>query len=243
MTCFFLIINDSFTQEENNSKNLLIMKIFLTLALFFGYSVEYYAQSRLVSEVRNSVRNHHSELLVIDSDKTFEEAIAGINIPAAIINNLVLVDVFYYSFNGILCKGQLLVNKAVKQDIIEIFEFIKESRFPVERVIPIAKYDWSDEASIEDNNTTAFNYRFVSGTRIVSSHAYGYAIDINPIQNPYIKRDIIIPEGSSYDPSVRGTITSDSQLVREFKIRGWSWGGDWRSVKDYQHFEKKIGKK
>lgn len=201
------------------------------------------AQSAGNNDIYLSTQNHHSELLIIDSQLSFEEAIDGISIPQSILDDLVLVNVFYYSFDGNLHKGQLLINKAVKQDIIEIFEFIKESRFPIDKVIPIVKYDWSDEASLSDNNTTAFNYRFVSGTRIVSNHAYGYAIDINPKQNPYIKRNKILPEGAIYDHNSPGTITRDSQLVKEFKKRGWSWGGDWRTVKDYQHFEKRIGRK
>ena len=218
------------------------MKIFLFCVLSAASVCNLFAQSDILISNGHHVQNHNSEFLIIDSQLTFEEAIEGISIPQSIINNLVLVDVFYYSFDGNLHKGQLLINRAVKNDIIEIFEFIKESRFPIDKVIPIAKYDWSDEASLSDNNTTSFNYRFVSGTRIVSNHAYGYAIDINPVQNPYIKRNKILPLGAVYDPDAPGTITRDSQLVQEFKKRGWSWGGDWRSVKDYQHFEKRIGK-
>ncbi len=218
------------------------MKIILFCLLAVFYSTESKPQNINVNEGQIQGQNYHSEYLIVDSQITFEEATDGMNIPQSIINDLVLVDVFYYSFDGNLHKGQLLINNAVKQDIIEIFEFIKESRFPIEKVIPIVKYDWSDEASVTDNNTTAFNYRFVSGTRIVSNHAYGYAVDINPMQNPYIKRNKVLPEGAVYDPDEPGTITRDSQLVNEFKKRGWSWGGDWKSVKDYQHFEKRIGK-
>lgn len=219
------------------------MKFFSVLLTIFCFITDNSAQNNnMLNDLLNGVQDYNSEYLVVDSDLTFEESVDGISIPISIINNLVLLDVFYYSYDGKLHKGQLLVNKEVAQDIQEIFEFIKETRFPIEKVVPIIKYDWSDEASVSDNNTTAFNYRFVSGTRIVSNHAYGYAIDINPKQNPYIKRNKVIPAGAVYDTNVPGTITADSQLVKEFKERGWSWGGDWRSVKDYQHFEKRIGK-
>ncbi|MFO7524351.1 MAG: M15 family metallopeptidase [Ignavibacteriaceae bacterium] len=218
------------------------MRLFFLLVISLLISTEYSAQNSIQNGMNNNVQDLNSEYVIIDSDYSFEEAVEGISIPLSIVNNLVLINVFYYSFDGQLHKGQLIVNKEVQEDITEIFEFIKETRFPIEKVIPIIKYDWSDEASTSDNNTTAFNYRFVSGTRIVSNHAYGYAIDINPMQNPYIKRNKVLPPGASYDTSVPGTITSDSQLVNEFKERGWSWGGDWRSVKDYQHFEKRIGK-
>lgn len=218
------------------------MRLFFLLVISLLISTEYSAQNSIQNGMNNSAQDLNSEYVIIDSDYSFEEAVEGISIPLSIVNNLVLINVFYYSFDEQLHKGQLIVNKEVQEDITEIFEFIKETRFPIEKVIPIIKYDWSDEASTSDNNTTAFNYRFVSGTRIVSNHAYGYAIDINPMQNPYIKRNKVLPPGASYDISVPGTITPDSQLVKEFKERGWSWGGDWRSVKDYQHFEKRIGK-
>lgn len=177
---------------------------------------------------------------VIDSDVAFEEAVAGISIPESILENLRLVDVYYYGFDDKLHKGQLVVHKNVVLDVIEIFELIRESRFPIDKVIPISKYGWSDESSIQDNNTSAFNYRFISGTRVISNHASGLAIDINPALNPYIKNGISLPEKCVYDTTKAGTILSDSELVKEFKRRGWQWGGDWKSLKDYQHFEKKL---
>lgn len=218
------------------------MKLLFILLSIIHYSMVLNGQSLNHDKKNDFNESLHSEFLIIDSDLSFEEATEGMNIPHSIVSNLILVDVFYYSFDENLHKGQLLINKAVKQDIIEIFEFIKESRFPIGKVVPIVIYDWSDEASTLDNNTTAFNYRFVSGTRIVSNHAYGYAIDINPMQNPYIKRNKVLPAGAVYEPDAPGTITRNSQLVKEFKKRGWSWGGDWKSVKDYQHFEKQIKK-
>jgi len=177
---------------------------------------------------------------VIDSDVAFEEAVAGISIPQSILENLRLVDVYYYGFDDKLHKGQLVVHKNVVLDVIEIFELIRESRFPIGKVIPISKYGWSDESSIQDNNTSAFNYRFISGTRVISNHASGLAIDINPALNPYIKNGISLPEKCVYDTTKAGTILSDLELVKEFKRRGWQWGGDWKSLKDYQHFEKKL---
>ena len=116
-----------------------------------------------------------------------KKLVSGKNIPQSIIENLRLVDVYYYGFDEKLHKGQLVVHKEVVLDIIEIFEFIRETHFPISKVIPISKYDWSDEKSMQDNNTSAFNYRYISGTRVISNHASGLAIDINPMLNPYIK--------------------------------------------------------
>jgi len=188
----------------------------------------------------NNVVQYEEKGFVIDSDMAFEEAVAGISIPQSILENLRLVDVYYYGFDDKLHKGQLVVHKAVVLDVIEIFELIRESSFPISKVVPISNYGWSDEKSMQDNNTSAFNYRFISGTRVISNHASGLAIDINPMMNPYIKNGISLPEKSVYDTIKAGTISSGSQLVKEFKQRGWQWGGDWKSLKDYQHFEKKL---
>ncbi len=177
---------------------------------------------------------------VIDSNIDFEQAVSGKNIPQSIIENLRLVDVYYYGFDEKLHKGQLVVHREVVLDIIEIFEFIRERQFPISKVIPISKYGWSDDKSIMDNNTSAFNYRYISGTRVISNHASGLAIDINPGLNPYIKNGSSLPANCVYDTTKAGTILADSDLVKEFKKKGWQWGGDWKSLKDYQHFEKKL---
>lgn len=177
---------------------------------------------------------------VIDSDISFEEAISGKNIPQSILENLRLVDVYYYGFDEKLHKGQLVVHKEVVLDIIEIFEFMRERHFPISKVVPINKYDWSDEKSMQDNNTSAFNYRYISGTRVISNHASGLAIDINPMLNPYIKNGNSLPANCVYDTTKAGTILAESDLVKEFKNKGWQWGGDWISLKDYQHFEKNL---
>ena len=189
----------------------------------------------------NNILNQNEETgYVIDSDIDFNEAVAGQNIPQSVLENLRLVNVYYYGFDDKLHKGQLVVHKDIVLDMIEIFEIIRESRFPIGKVIPISKYGWSDEKSMRDNNTSAFNYRFISGSRVISNHAAGLAIDINPALNPYIKNGNSLPENCIYDTTKAGTILSDSELVKEFKRRGWQWGGDWKSLKDYQHFEKKL---
>jgi hypothetical protein len=178
--------------------------------------------------------------VIIDSDLTFEQSVSGINAPAEIIRNLELVEVKYYSFDKKIHQGQLVIHKSLSKDIQEIFEQILKNKFLVEKVIPIIKYNWSDEESMRDNNTSAFNYRFIRGTKILTAHGNGSAIDINPFLNPHIKKGKAIPEGAEYNPQKEGTITAESFLVKEFRKRGWQWGGNWRSSKDYQHFQKKI---
>ena len=90
------------------------------------------------------------------------------------------------------------------------------------------------------NNTSAFNYRMVTGGNYLSKHAYGFAIDINPVQNPYIKGDIVLPPDAVYDTSEPGTLANYSPIVKTFIRLGWTWGGNWKSLKDYQHFEKVL---
>lgn len=183
--------------------------------------------------------NQHEPNIIVDCNYTFDDAIAGIEIPISISKQLTLVDVEYYSFDNKLHRGQILVNKKTSKDIVEIFNFIKLTRFPIAKVIPIVNYNWSDEASMNDNNTSGFNYRKVKGYKVLSPHSYGLAIDINPLQNPHIKGKKISPLLGKYDTKAPGTILKSSELVSEFRKRGWQWGGSWKSSKDYQHFEKK----
>jgi len=105
-------------------------------------------------------------------------------------------------------------------------------------------YGGDDMTSMQDDNTSAFNCRVIAGTNRLSRHAYGLAIDVNPLYNPYVKGDVIQPpEGAAYldrSRDVKGMIHAEDICRREFMVRGWDWGGDWESRKDYQHFEKKA---
>jgi hypothetical protein len=184
-------------------------------------------------------KTEYNSDIIIDCKYTFDEAINGIEIPKSILKQLTLVEVEYYSFDEKLHRGQIVINQKAAKDVKEIFEFIKTIKFPIAKVIPIVKYNWSDEASMNDNNTSAFNYRIVKGYKLLSAHSYGLAIDINPLQNPHIKGKVVNPIKGSYNKKVAGTILKESKLVSEFRKRGWQWGGRWRSSKDYQHFEKK----
>lgn len=181
-----------------------------------------------------------NEDIIIDSKMTFEESIKGTNAPVSIINNLCLLDVEYYSFDNKLHKGQILIHKDISKDVKEVFELIKKLKFPVKEVIPIVQYNWSDSLSMAKNNTSAFNYRVVAGTNKLSNHSYGLAFDLNPFQNPYVSSSKkITPIGAKYKKKKKGTVYSSHEIVKFLKDRGWTWGGDWITIKDYQHFEKK----
>ena len=176
--------------------------------------------------------------VVTDSDLTLKQALENITVPDSIKKNLTLVDVWYFSFDKRLHKGQLVIRKELANDIKEIFNEIENSHYPVNKVIPIVKYNWNDDSSMADNNTSAFNYRVIKGTKVISFHAKGQAIDINPFLNPQVKRGVVSPAGAVYDASKPGTIKINSVVYKAFIKRGWQWGGNWHSLKDYQHFEK-----
>lgn len=183
--------------------------------------------------------NDQHDTIIMDSRMSFSEAIAGTKAPDGVIRELCLVDVLYYSFDGKLHQGQLIVHQCVRQDVEEIFALIKRERFPVARAIPIVRYGWSDNESMADNNTSAFNYRRVAGTRRLSRHATGHAMDINPIQNPVIyQTGRISPKDSVYEPGTAGTLSEDSPVVRAFMDRGWCWGRHFRTMMDHHHFQK-----
>jgi len=158
-----------------------------------------------------------------------------------------IVDVLYYSFDGKVHKGQVVIEKRLVSDIQKVFYAALNGRFPIKSAIPIssdiffANGKWNeDNQSMMANNSAGFNYRKVTGGNYLSNHAYGFAIDINPVQNPYIKGDIVLPAGAIYDIGVPGALTEDCIVVKTFKSLGWKWGGNYRDLKDYQHFEKVL---
>lgn len=176
----------------------------------------------------------------IEAVPALEEALRGKEIPHEIRTTLALVTVPYISFADQPLQGRIIVHQAVAQEVLDIFQELFDLRFPIEKIIPVAHYEWNDDASMEDNNSSAFNYRVIHGTSELSNHSYGLAIDINPRMNPYCARDgSILPPNAIHDFAKTGTLVPGSAAVRAFTSRGWEWGGDWQR-KDWQHFEKKL---
>jgi peptidoglycan LD-endopeptidase CwlK len=177
-----------------------------------------------------------SNATLVDSNLSLEDALKGCKCPETVRREEVLVDVQYYSFDHRLHFGQIVVNRALAEDVRDIFREIANTKFPIAKVMPICKYDWSDDDSVAADNTSGFNYRSVPATHHLSNHAFGRAIDLNPAENPYM--DPVNGTDQKYDPSVPGTLTKDSAPTVIFRKHGWSWGGTWRRGRDYQHFEK-----
>lgn len=180
-----------------------------------------------------------TEEIIIDSSMSFSEAVEGTNAPEEVILCLSLIDVLYYSFDGLKHQGQIIVSRDLEDDVFEMFNFIEKILFPVEKVVPIVAYQWNDYNSMADNNSSSFNFRVIAGTTKLSMHSLGKAIDINPVQNPVMYPDgLISPAGAKYQTQERGTFTTDHPVVQEFLKRGWHWGGNFDQPKDYHHFEK-----
>lgn len=177
------------------------------------------------------------EPVVVDSQMTREEALGNNTFPQSVLASQELVTVRYYSFDEKLHEGQVVVHRDLADDIRAIFRDIEASKFPIAKVIPIVRYGWSDDKSIADNNTSAFNYRTIAGTKKLSDHARGRAIDINPYLNPWIGRSGVAKR--PYTTGRAGTLVAGDAVVQAFKKRGWSWGGSWKNSKDYQHFYKR----
>lgn len=183
--------------------------------------------------------------MIVDSNMSLKEALSQkyeINPPKEILDQQVIINVEYWSFDKQLHRGQIVINKDLKEDILKVFDLIKEIKFPIKSVIPIGDLRFlnDDDKSIYANNTSAFNYRYIARTTKISNHSFGRAIDINPLINPYFKGDYIFPADAKYIPGNPGVIEEGNQIYNLFISLDWQWGGNWKDRKDYQHFEKPV---
>lgn len=163
-------------------------------------------------------------------------------------DDLRYVHILHYDFDGNLAEGELICNEYIAQDLVEIFYELYRNEYQLEKVLLIDEYDGDDAASMEDNNTSCFNYRVVPGSSSLSKHALGLAIDINPLYNPYITYE----DGNENIAPANAIIYADRESNFPYKIdqndlcyqlfteHGFTWGGNWNSCKDYQHFQKVI---
>ena len=156
------------------------------------------------------------------------------------------LHVLHMGFDGQTKEGELVVNKAIAEDVLAIFKQLYEAEYPIEKVRLVDEYDADDEASMSDNNSSAFNFRFISHTTTISKHGLGMAVDINTLYNPYVKtvngKLSIEPANAEAYVDRSGDfphkIDHDDLCYKLFTQYGFTWGGDWEHSKDYQHFEK-----
>jgi hypothetical protein len=153
----------------------------------------------------------------------------------------------YWGFDGRAHTGTLVVNVRAVSPLTRVFSRLYAARFPIRRMRPVDAYGGSDERSLEADNTAAFNCRYAvaSGPKRWSVHAYGLAIDVDPVENPYLEGGRVHPRaGRAYLDRTRvrrGMAVRDGLLVDAFAAVGWPWGGRWAGSPDYQHFSSTGG--
>lgn len=150
------------------------------------------------------------------------------------------VRVTYWGYDGAAHVGGLIVHRSVASDVSGAFGKLYDGRFQIRRIHPVTVYGSDDDRSMAANNTSAFNCRGVTGGSSWSEHSYGTAIDINPVQNPYVavSGTVLPPSGKPWADRavpVPGMVKPGGVVVRAFADIGWGWGGNWRTLKDYQH--------
>jgi D-alanyl-D-alanine carboxypeptidase len=157
------------------------------------------------------------------------------------LSRLRLITMTYRGFDHKVHTGRLVVNAGVTGKLILVFGKLFAMRYPIRRMVPVDAYHGSDFASIQADNTSAFNCREATGSSSWSEHAYGLAVDLDPCENPYVsadgyeahKRCRTYVDRSLHDP---GVIHAGDKAVRAFASAGWGWGGTWQGARDYQHF-------
>lgn len=169
------------------------------------------------------------------------------------LSDLAYLKMLHWNFQGEIQVGEMIVNVAIAQDVLEAFHELFNNQYQIQSMYLVDNY-WigdgndTDTASIDANNTSAFNYRPITGGGNLSNHAYGRAIDINPQQNPYVWYDSAGNPNWSHtnandyidrSSGLAHVITHEDLCYQVFTAHGFSWGGDWSDPKDYQHFEKR----
>lgn len=161
------------------------------------------------------------------------------------LDDLRYIIVTYYGFDGLTHKGELIVNKSIAEKVCLIFQELYDAKYPIEKICLVDNYNGNDNDSMSDNNSSCFNYRTIDSSTKLSNHSKGLAIDINPLYNPYIRffngEMSVLPEaGKKYvdrNTDCAYMIQKGDACYNAFTKHGFSWGGEWTSSKDYQHFE------
>ncbi len=224
---------DSYTDKGDNSGT--------------GMKADTEDTSLQVSYQGDNIMFYYEEL-----SQEIKDRITGVSYPVdskVPYEELRYVKVLYWGFDGEPHPGELIVNKEIAQDIIDIFSELYDHKYPIEQMVLVDEYKADDNSSMAANNTSSFNYRPIDdGSGRLSLHSYGLAIDINPLYNPYVRemngKQVTSPEeGSRYaDRSLDNVyyIKKGDIVYEAFISRGFTWGGDWKNSKDYQHFQKKT---
>ena len=206
----------------------------------------------LASEaVEEMTDNSSSDFYYTSIPDSVKSRMIGVSYPADTANALISLDslsyvhVLHVDFNGNTQTGELICNTAIAQDLVDIFKALYEAGYPIDKIRLIDEYGADDDTSMAADNTSCFNYRLVKGSNKLSNHGLGRAIDLNPLYNPcvYLKSgEIAPPAGAAYadrSADFPYKIDTNDLAYKLFTQHGFTWGGAWNSLKDYQHFEKK----
>lgn len=156
------------------------------------------------------------------------------------LEDLKILTVSFKDFKNQNQIGQIIVHKKIALNTINLFKDLFKVEFPLESVRPIYDFSGSDDLSMKANNTNAFHCRFVTYSKtVLSKHSYGTAIDFNPVQNPYLRRGVVLPNsGKLYTDRTKIKMGMVENIVRVLNVHGFKvWAGTWDSPKDYMHFE------
>jgi hypothetical protein len=207
----------------------------------------------VTTQVTESTENMENEEIIEESfyyteiTDEIKDRIVGKSYPSDVKNakigfeELNYLHILYYDFENEVQEGEIICNKAIRDDLLEVFQELYEAKYQLCSVRLVDDFDANDEMSMEANNTSCFNYREIRDTGVLSRHGLGLAIDINPLNNPCVI-------GDSYEPLTAGEfvdrskdfdhkIDEDDLAYKLLTEHGFFWGGSWKSVKDYQHFE------
>lgn len=175
--------------------------------------------------------------------------ISGVTLPEGAKigrEDLRYLTVRHIGFDGKEHTGELICDRRLADELLGIFRELYEARYPIEKMLLADEYGGDDDKIMSDNDTSCFNYRFVANTETLSLHGKGRAVDINPLYNPYIQNGVVMPACAApyadRSADFPHKITHDDVCFKIFAAHGWSWGGDWLSSKDYQHFYKPDGR-
>lgn len=161
------------------------------------------------------------------------------------LDDLTFMEITIWGMDDSVHQGSLIVHRQLAFEVMEIFEELYQNKFPIKQMRLIDEFDGQDNPSMAANNTSAFNCRSSTGNQNhLSLHAFGMAVDINPLFNPYVNGSTLLPqEGKKYKNrslKIKGMIRKGDACHRAFTKHGWTWGGSWSHIKDYQHFEKQV---
>jgi hypothetical protein len=155
------------------------------------------------------------------------------------LSDLAYLRLTYRGFDGATHLGEMVVARTAAPRLTAVFERLFQHRYPIRSMKLVDSFGGSDDDSMAADNTSAFNCRQITGGSAFSEHSYGDAVDVNPVENPYVGGgEVLPPAGSAYvdRPDAAGVIHDGDPVVAAFASVGWTWGGDWSSPRDYQHF-------